>query len=332
MADTNAIVKLAVDMVKGSVNTEFASTSKEEQMVVLREKLIEANGGSDKLNYKSMRNNTALFAIIEQILELTDVQGFEENPFFEQFVDYRNLALGDTNSFYIEDNTLFSVNVTAEGVGSTIRQRINKGTNQSITPVLYTVEAYEDINRLLSGRIDIVAFVEKIRKSFENKRMTAIYNAMATGLSGLPAVFKQSGSYTESVLIDLIQHVESSTGEQAIVIGTKKALSKVTSAIVSEMAKERYNQMGFYGVFNGTAMAMIPQSHVAGTFNFAIDDTMLWVVTSGSKPIKFVTEGQSIFEQGTVMKNADMTVDMFAGERWGVGAVFNSYIGQYDMA
>lgn len=332
MADKNAIVKLAVDMVKGTVNTEFASGSREEQMVTLREALIEANGGSNKLNYKAMRNNTALFAIIESILELTDVQGFENNPFFEQFVDFRNMRLGDENKFYIEDNSLFSVNVTAEGVGSTLRQRINKGTTQTITPVLYTIEAYEDVNRLLSGRIDIVDFVEKIRKSFENKRMTAIYNAMATGLSGLPTVFKQSGSFTESVLQDLIAHVEASTGERAMVIGTKKALGKITSAVISEDAKERFNQMGYYGVFNGTPMMSIMQSHVAGTFNFAIDDTLLWVVTTSSKPIKFVTEGEAIFEQGDVMKNADRTIEMFAGERWGVGAVFNAYIGQYDLA
>jgi hypothetical protein len=332
MADKNVVIKLGVDMVKGKVNTEFASGSYDEQMAVLRDALIEANGGSDKLNYKTMRGNRELFAIIEQILELTDVQGFENNPFFEQFVDFRNVALGDENKFYIEDNSLFTVNTMAEGIGMGLRQRINKGSTQTVTPVLHTVSAYEDVNRLLSGRIDIVQFVEKIRKSFENKRMTAIYNAMATGLSGLPAVFKASGSYAEATLQDLIAHVEASTGQRAMIVGTKKALGKVTTAVVSESAKERYNQAGFYGVFNGTPMMSIMQSHVAGGFTFAIDDTMLWVVTADSKPLKFVTEGESLFEQGDVMKNADRTIDMFAGERWGVAAVFNSYIAQYDMA
>ena len=101
MADKNAIVKLGLDIIRNQVNTEFASASREEQMEVLRKALVEANGGSTKLNYKSMRNNTALFEIIETILEMNDVQGFEGNDFFEQFVDYRNLALGDENSFYI---------------------------------------------------------------------------------------------------------------------------------------------------------------------------------------------------------------------------------------
>ena len=116
MADKNSIIKLGVDICKDQVNTEFASANKSEQMETFRKALIKANGGSAELNYKSMRRNIELFEIIETILELTDVQGFGDNDFFEQFVDYRNLALGDENYFYTEDNTLFTVNTTAEGI------------------------------------------------------------------------------------------------------------------------------------------------------------------------------------------------------------------------
>ena len=95
MADKNAIIKLGVDICKNQVNTEFASGTREEQMEILRKALVEANGGSTKLSYKSMRNNVELFEIIETILEMNVFQGFEDNDFFEQFVEYRNLALGD---------------------------------------------------------------------------------------------------------------------------------------------------------------------------------------------------------------------------------------------
>jgi hypothetical protein len=332
MADKNAIVKLAVDICKNRVNTEFASNDRDEQMRVLREALIEANGGSRKLDYKAMRKNTELFEIIETILEMNDVQGFEDNDFFEQFVDYRNISLGDENYFYIEDNSLFTVTTTAEGVGSTLRQRINKGTSQSIPTKLYTIEAYEELNRLLSGRIDIVDFVEKMRRSFANKRMEAIYTTFYNGLSGLPAAFTATGTFSEDTLQDIIAHVEASTGNNAIIVGTKKALSKVASAVVSELAKERYNQMGYYGVFNGTPMMAIKQSHTAGTYDFAISDNDLWIVSSGSKPIKFVTEGEAIFEQGSAFDNADLTVNLFAGERWGVGIVLNQLYGQYRIS
>lgn len=332
MADKNAIVKLAIDIYKNKVNTEFATNDKDEQMKVLRNALIEVNGGSEKLSYKSMRNNTQLFAIIEEILELNDVQGFENNDFFEQFVDYRNLSLGDENSFYTGDNSLFIVNTTAEGVGSTLRQRINKGKNETISTKLHTIEIMEELNRLLAGRIDIVEFIDKIRKSFFHERMDTIYQTFYNGLSGLPAVFQVTGTYAESNLQDLIAHVEASTGGTAIVVGTKKALGKVTTAVVSESAKERYNQTGFYGVVNGTPMMMVKQSHKVGTYDFAISDNDLWVVSTGTKPIKFVTEGDAIFEQGKATDNADLTVNILAGERYGVGIILNQLYGQYRIS
>lgn len=332
MADKNAIIKLGVDICKNQVNTEFASENREEQMEVLRKALVEANGGSEKLNYKTMRNNVELFEIIETILEMNDIQGFEDNDFFEQFVEYRNIALGDDEFFYIEDNSLFTVNTTAEGVGNTLRQRINKGKHETVPTVLHTIETYEELNRLLAGRISIVEFVDRIRRSFMNKRMETIYTTFYEGISGLPAAFGKTGSYAEEDLIDLIAHVEASTGGDAIIIGTKKALSKVDTAVISESAKERYNQAGFYGIFNGTPMMAIKQSHKVGTYDFAISDNDLWIVTSNDKPVKFVTEGDAIFEQGQATSNADRTVDIFAGERWGVGIVLNQLYGQYRIS
>ena len=332
MVNKNATIKLGIDLCKNQVNTDFASGTREENMEVLRKALVEANGGSTKLDYKSMRRNVELFEIIETILEMNDVQGFEDNDFFEQFVEYRNLALGDENQFYIEDNTLFTVNTTAEGIGSTLRQRINKGKHETIPTLLYTIETYAELNRLLAGRIDIVDFVERIRRSFMHKRMDAIYTTFYNGISGLPAAFGKTGTYSETDLLDLIAHVEASTGGDAIIVGTKKALSKVESAVVSESAKERLNQTGFYGVFNGTPMMDIKQSHKVGSYEFAISDNDLWVVTANDKPIKFVTEGDAIFEQGQATDNADRTIDILAGERYGIGIVLNQLYGQYRIS
>ena len=43
---------------------------------------------------------------------------------------------------------------------------------------------------------------------------------------------------------------------------------------------------------------------------FAISDNDLWIVTSNDKPVKFVTEGDAIFEQGQATDNVDRTVDI----------------------
>lgn len=332
MANKADIVKLGVDIYRDEVDTEFMKGSPSEQMEVLRKALVEANGGSEKLTYKSMRGNVKLFEIIEEILELNDVKGFKNNSFFEQFVDYRNIALGDQNSFHVEDNSLFTVNTVAEGVSGTLRQRINTGKNETVTTSLRRVNAYEELNRLLSGRINIIQFVDRIKASFDNLRAETIYETFAGAVEKLPAVFKETGSFAEDKMLDLIAHVEASTGGDAIIIGTKKALSKITTAEKSNEALERKSQMGFYGVFNGTPMLEIKQVHkLAKEHEFAISDEDVWIVTSNDKPVKFVTEGDALFEQGTALDNADETIDIMAAERWGVAVVLNQMYGNYKL-
>lgn len=332
MANKSAVVQLALDLCQGKVNTEFASESKEEQFEVLRKALVEANGGSEKFDVRKMKRVPELFEIIEEILVVNDIQGFEENAFFERFVDPRNIAAGDENSFHVADNSLFMVNKTADGIMGVNRQRINAGTNEVVKTSFRTIKAYAELKRLLAGRINIVDFVDKIRKSFDNDKMNLIYETFYNGLSGLPAAFTETGTFAEDKLIDIVAHVEASTGQTALVVGTKKALSKVTSAVVSEQAKERANQMGHYGVFNGTDMLMIPQSHKAGTHEFAISDNDLWIVAGDAKPVKFVTEGTAIFDTGSAFDKADGTVELMAGEEYGAAVVLNQYHGQYRMA
>ena len=333
MEERNVIVQLASDIFKGKVNKNFTNgEDKDEQMEVLRAALVEANGGSTKINYRKLKRNPEIFEIIEEILQTVDVQGSEGNPFFERFVEFKNTALGDENSFYVPDNSLFTVDTTAEGISSTLRQRINKGKNESIPTSLKTIETMEEVNRLLAGRIDLVDFVERIRKSFENNRMTAIYTAFVAGVSKLPSTFKTSGSFDEGTLIDFIGHVEASTGQIAMIVGTQKALAKITTAVVSEDAKTKHNDLGYYGSFNGTDMVRIKQSHTQGTYEFAITDNVIWVMSGDSEPVKFVTDGEAIFEVGDVTKNADRTIDIFAGERWGVGVVINQNYAQYTLA
>lgn len=55
------------------------------------------------------RNQVAVFEIIEEVIDDMLVSGWEQNPFFREYVDVRNLALGDKNEFYVPDNSVLSV-------------------------------------------------------------------------------------------------------------------------------------------------------------------------------------------------------------------------------
>lgn len=75
MFEMNDIVKLAVDAYHGKVE----KYSVDQSMDVLRQALVEANGGSTKLDYKNMRagNCAQVFALVETILSRTIWEGLQ---------------------------------------------------------------------------------------------------------------------------------------------------------------------------------------------------------------------------------------------------------------
>lgn len=75
MADMNDIVRVAVDAYHGNVEQYSVGQS----MDLLRQALIEANGGSTVLNYKNIRDGkcNGLFTLIEEVLSRTVVEGLQ---------------------------------------------------------------------------------------------------------------------------------------------------------------------------------------------------------------------------------------------------------------
>lgn len=71
----NDIVQVAIDAYRGNV----AKYSVGDSMQLLQKALVEANGGSTKLNYKAMRDGkcVGLFTLIEEILMRTVVEGLQ---------------------------------------------------------------------------------------------------------------------------------------------------------------------------------------------------------------------------------------------------------------
>lgn len=289
MAEMKDIVKLAVDSYKGRVEKYTVGQSQE----ALRQALIEANGGSTKLNYKAIRDGkcNGLFTLIEEILSRTVIEGVQSDDFFNAFVDYRNVAEGDKNLFIVEDSTLFVVDDVADGNQGIRRQRLGGSTETSIPTSMKMVRIYEELNRVLSGRVDFNTFIDKVAKSFSQKILNDIYTlwagATAADMGGV-AYFPTAGIYNEDDLLDVISHVEAAAGgKTATIVGTKKALRNLKESIMSDGAKEEYHNMGYAGTFFGTPVVAIPQRHQVGNTNFVFQDDVLTIVAGDDKPIKF---------------------------------------------
>lgn len=289
MADNmKDIVKLAVDAYKGTVEKYSVEKSNE----VLREALIEANGGKTALDYKAIRDGkcNGLFALVEEILSKTVVEGLQGDEAFMALVDFRNLKLGDQNVFIIEDSNLYVVDEVAEGTLGIRRQRISGSTEKTIPTKLKFVRIYEELNRVLAGRVDFTKMIDKVAESFRRQLLDDINaaweNITAADLGGT-TYFPAAGTYDEDDLLDLIAHVEAAAGgKTATIIGTKKAVRNLKMSVLASEAKSDLYMDGYYGKFFGSPVVVTPQRHKVNSTSFTLDDNMLTIVAGDQKPIK----------------------------------------------
>ena len=302
MAEMNDIVKLAVDAYKGCVEKYSVGQSQ------------------------------------ETILSQTVVSGLQGDEYFNALCEFRNIAEGDQNVFVVNDNNLFVVAEAADGTQGIRRQRLGGATEATIPTSLKVVRIYEELNRVLSGRVDFNTLINRVAESFRQKLLNDVYTlwsgATADQLGGT-TYFPTAGAYNEDALLDLISHVEAAAGgKKATIVGTMKAVRNLAASIQSDSAKEDLYNLGYYGKFYGTPVVVTPQRHKVGSTEFVMDDDVLTIIAGDDKPIKVVYEGDPIVLMGDPMQNADFTQEYLYGEKYGMGIVLanNTGIGRYEMA
>jgi len=337
MADMENIVKLAVDAYHGNVEKYSVGQS----LDTLHKALVEANGGSTVLDYRAIRDGkcNGLFTLIEEILSRTVVEGLQGDEYFNALVDFRNVAEGDKNVFEINDNYLFVVADAADGTQGIRRQRLGGVSETSIPTSMKYVKIYEELNRVLSGRVDFNTFISKVSESFRKKLLDDIYalwsNATAADFGGV-TYFPAAGTYDEDDLLDLIAHVEAAAGgKSASLICTKKTARKLAPSVQGSDSKSDLYNLGVYGKFYGTPVIVTPQRHKMNSTEFVLDDDVITIIAGDDKPIKCVYEGNPIVLMGNPMDNGDLTQEYLYGEKYGMGIVLaggNAGIGRYEIA
>jgi hypothetical protein len=312
----NEIVALALDLHKGSLG----KYSKEDAEQKLREAFIKIAGNEEgKVDYRTFRKNKIeIFEILEEVLDIQIKEGIENQ--FQEFTEIKDLAWGDTNEFQIPNKDLFQISVVADGTGNIRRQRTKDYTTLSLPVKTYAVKIYEDFHRFLAGRINWSEMISRIAKSFEVKLKNDIYNLIYNAYNTLSAPYQYSGSLTVDSLLDMALHVEAKSGQDVIIMGTKKALSKVTPAQVSDNMKDKFNNTGYYGVVSGVEMFEVKQSHAIGTDTFVINDNFFLIVPKDSdKFVKLVNEGHALIREYDENKSADMTMEYEFIKKFGLG-------------
>jgi hypothetical protein len=332
MADFNSkdLVKIAVDTYKGRV-MEY---SKEQGENTVRNAFINILGVEKPTPRQFRRHQVEIFEIIEDVLSQTITDGFA-TPFFDQFVETRDIALGDEERFYVEDNTKLVVSRVAGSHWDLRRQKLNIGDTFTVETHAYGAAIYTDFIRFITGRIDWNAFINKVADAFKDQIQNLVYTEFLDTINYLPSQFKVTASYADADLLTLAAHVQAANQNSSIVIaGTKVALSKLTNIqYLSDGEKAALNQNGVVGVWNSYKTLPIVQSHTPGTFNFQISDDELFIMPSDAKPVKLVHEGDPMInEVSDGNQNLDQSLEYKFIDRYGVATVFNTLYGIYNFS
>lgn len=305
--------QLALDTYRGSVQ----KYSKVEAEGAIRNALIEACGGEWNF-YSFNKNKWDVYAVMSEVLSVGLGELLIDR--FDNFVEIKDTNLGDTNEFIVEDKNLFRVASIADGNTDIRRQKLYNG-KLTVAVEKLAIKIYAELDQFIAGRIDWVQMVDRVQLSYGHDVATRIYNAIYDSYDTLVAPYKVSGTFDESKLTEAIAHVEASTGQKAVVYGTKKALSKVTGANVSENMKDKFNLLGHYGVFRGTELLELPQAHKPNTNVFAIADDFLLVVPNGEKIVKMILEGDAYVYDTEAGARNDEQIEFYFGRKVGIAVM-----------
>lgn len=296
------------------------------------------NSTSVEIRKAIRRNQVELFDIIEDTIQDLLVSGWMAVPFFQKYVEVRNLALGDKNEFYIEDDSMLSVMEVSGNHHNIIRQRVHGGEKKSINTSWVAIKIYAEYERVLTGVEDWASFVMKIYEAYDNYLIQTMYDALANYANALATPYKVTGSLTDTDLRTLCDLISMMTGRPVVIMGTKVALRKVTGLqnanyISNDMKSEHY-KTGLLGYWEGIELVEIQNRFKKWDFtDYVLENDMLFIMpVSDEKFIKVVNEGDSqIYSVTDPATNRDMTYEMEMQTKLGCAILTGSVFGVYKI-
>lgn len=328
------LMAVAIAAAKGEVATNFSNKDLSDK---IREKMVEEFGTSEFNRKVFRKNQTAIFEFVEETI--APIVNDRTQEVFGRFAEYRNLAFGDVNKFFIEDIKTFPIATISTGNGNVLRHRLD---NQELTIKMDVVGAgvYEELVRFMAGRTDWAVLTARLAESFIvdiNKRITeALYGAM----SKLSADWKKNGAFSgegelKAAVLEIADKVDAAHGN-AIIVGTKQALRKLKPEFYSDVQAGERNNVGIFSHVDGYETLELPQFFKAGTEEFGVDNDIIFVLPNANeKIVKVVQSGDYEFlrtENGSETYRTDMQVTHDVITSVGVAVLTGAYYGAVEIA
>ena len=109
-ADYMAFQQLLMDASKGEVEGYSKKEVNDKIVSIFRNAIgCDEHSTAKEIRRAIRRNQAVVFDLLEEVIEDMLVSGWQNDPFMMKYVDTRNMALGDKNEFYTEDDSMLSV-------------------------------------------------------------------------------------------------------------------------------------------------------------------------------------------------------------------------------
>ena len=283
-----------------------------------------------------------LFEMIEEVIDVQVSTGWQDNEFFNEFVEEKNLADGDDNEFYSEDDVILTVTKVAGDHHDLITQKLGAGESITIPTSVYAIKVGTDIRLFLTGRKDWADFIDAVTRAFVKKVQNEMYTTVMGASAKMPAQFTKTGTLSDATKATFDQLIEdvsmANDGAEVVIMGTKTALKKINGLAsvdwISYSQKEAVAASGILGTYEGTTLLEIPQRFADNDVaTKLVDNTALLIMPIvDNKFVKFVDYGETSLE---VTEAGDTMNDQQSYEvqrRMGVGTVISRYFGKWTLA
>lgn len=327
------IITLANDLAQNKVTDYSVEDSNE----VLRNALLDVLG-LDKYSQTGVRkairrNKVKIFEIIEETLDLNIDDNLSNQ--FEDWVEYRNIARGDKQAFYMPDDQVFKVALIADGTQNLKRQRIRGGQSISVGTKNYGVKIYEELDRFLAGLVDWNAMIQNVARSFAIQIRDEVMNAIIDNFSEVGAEYQETyagADASEAELLALAQKVSARTRQEVAIYGTKLALHKVKPDVASDAQRGERNATGYYDQIAGINMYELEQTiNSDGEFELR-DDFLLILPVVRDRMVKVVNEGESFVNETAPEDNASLDLEYTMTNRMGIAIIPSSVYGYVSIS
>ena len=308
------LIRLGVDHVKKVPVTNFSGSSRNE---AIKDKFFEIMGTEkfDPMAYEAHKHE--LFAIMREVISQTIANGEGAmSAFYNQFVEESYIEWGDSKEFEIENDVYLTVGKISGNNWDLDRQRMDKGAVISVVTEAYYIKIYEYFKRFMTGRMDFADLISAVDKSVKKFKDDFVAKVFSDGVEGLPESWYYLGTYNETKIETVISNVTASNdGAGVVLTGTKSALNKlqgITVTNLSDAQKEEYNTLGYLRNWKGYTCAELPTLFKANSItDFVFDNSTVYVLPVGAKPVKMITEGAPIVQEtNEIGDKKDMTKEI----------------------